>query len=80
MQGVEDGVVRACCIAVFLPEASYRSVAHRQHVGATITALISRGNRNLRAQVGQGSPLPTLPIVIQSASPPQAIVIRSVAA
>ena len=50
--GVEDGMDHACCIVVFLAQASYRSVAHRQHVDARIMALISSVNGNFGELAG----------------------------
>jgi hypothetical protein len=52
MEGVKDGVVPACCIVVFLAQASYRSVAHRQHVEARMMGLLSRVNGSLRGLAG----------------------------
>jgi len=45
-------------MAMFLGTGVRPVSAHRQHVGATILALLSQVNRNLRAHVGQGSGLP----------------------
>ena len=50
--GIKDGMVRACRIAVFLAQASYRLVAHRQHVNASLMGLISSVNGNLRRLAG----------------------------
>lgn len=65
---VEEGWRRACCMAMFLAIGIISVSAHRQHVGATITALISQVNSNLRAHVSKDSSLPPLPDVLPSAS------------
>ena len=50
-----DGVEFVCCITVFLPQVSSRSVRGQQHVGGRITTMISFGNRNLRESACQVS-------------------------
>jgi hypothetical protein len=66
--GVEEGLGRACCMAMFLDTSIIPVSAHRQHVGATITALISEVNSNLRAHVGKRDSLPPSPDFLRSAS------------
>jgi hypothetical protein len=66
--GGEEGLIRACCMAAFLDTGIIQVSAHRQHVGATITSLISWVNSNLRPHVGNGSSLPPSPDVLRSAS------------
>jgi hypothetical protein len=58
-EAFEDGMVLAYCIPVFLLQAQYRVVVHRQHVGARIMALIYWVNENPSAQGNKGDSLPT---------------------
>src|SRR5262245_2727933 len=68
MAGGKEELGRACCMAICLDTGIIPVSAHRQHVGATITALISEVNSNLRAHVGKDSSLPPTPNVLPSAS------------
>ena len=43
----ENRLVFACRIAMFLTQASYRSVGHWQHIGANVIELIAGVNGNL---------------------------------
>ena len=73
-EGAEDGMDHACCIVVFLAQASYRSVAYRQHVDARVMALISSANADLRRFAGTPRLL-ALTSPVSSVAPLRAVVV-----
>jgi hypothetical protein len=59
-EGVKAGVVLMCCIAVFLTQASFRSVVRWQHVSTSPAGQRPHINQKQRVQLGRGFLPPTV--------------------